>query len=174
MISPRVIGRGIAAVGSLLLFLSLFLSYRSGGLRGWETFDKIDIALALLAGSCLIVVVLSHFLAAISNWLSLGAACLAAASLGFFALFTAEIGGGFGIGWYLGMFAAGAVVTGALLAFVAPAAERNPSTVSPETFGASVDTAAQAELTPPGWYPDPAGTGRSRWWNGQAWGEETR
>ena len=23
---------------------------------------------------------------------------------------------------------------------------------------------------PPGWYPDPAGSGSSRYWNGQAWG----
>jgi len=27
---------------------------------------------------------------------------------------------------------------------------------------------------PPGWYDDPRGSGRERWWDGSAWGDQTR
>lgn len=61
-----------------------------------------------------------------------------------------------GGGLYLTIAAGVAVVVAAIAAMVAPA-----------------DTSVVRPTAAPGWYPDPAGSATSRWWDGQRWTDHT-
>jgi hypothetical protein len=65
------------------------------------------------------------------------------------------------------------------------ASPNSPSNPSNQTAGSPRGTAAlqaadapaaasTAVLPPAGWYPDPAGTGRERYWSGEAWMKDVR
>ena len=42
------------------------------------------------------------------------------------------------------------------------------------TSGGSSSNSSSGDGPPPGWYDDPHGSDRERWWDGTVWGEQTR
>jgi hypothetical protein len=47
-------GPAVAALGALLLFISLFLAWYAGGQTGWDVFESLDLILAALAVGALL------------------------------------------------------------------------------------------------------------------------
>ena len=71
-----------------------------------------------------------------------------------------------GIGAFLGLLGGGAILAGGLVAWLSAAA--------PEPVAAGVPRSVSAPgAAPAGWYPDPSGTARLRYWTGASWSGET-
>lgn len=77
-------------------------------------------------------------------------------------------------GAWLGVSAFGLFVVAALLTSVLAAAVAQ-STTGPPAAAAPPPVQAQAAPAPAaGWYPDPTGQARERWWDGSQWSDQTR
>jgi Protein of unknown function (DUF2510) len=216
----------IAAGGGALLFLSLFLSWLSGGgvsFNAWDSqvFSIVDFVLAALglvtaaiAGSRAMgnELPVAWLRPQLIKWLGV----VALSIVGAFVLENDDAG----IGAFLGLIASGGILAGAILAErpdlaarVADAtgvpADGPPLAAPPAGLGSSASAAApsarattppaarseaptaaqpaaaaatsaaepaqavQSSGPPAGWYPDPQGQARLRYWDGATWTEQT-
>ena len=156
-------GRAIAAGGAALMALSLFLPAYDFGERisYWDIYERTDLVILVLAAAAIVLFAVS-FGPREPACLMLVAA-IGGFGLAMFSPVLIEGGADERVGMYLGTLGSLAVVVGAAVAIWprmrAPAPQQD---------------ATPAVAVVAGWYADPSGESRLRYWDGQAWTGQTR
>jgi hypothetical protein len=190
-----LVGRGIGLLGALLLLISPFPDLTDGGPSLWDSSDRIDVIVLLgtLAAAALIVADLTTT----KPILLLVAGGIGLFLFGVFFPILLESDAS-ATGTYLGTLGAVLLVAGSLLAYLVPApapaagiapagpvpaAAATPAPESPAPAPApeparpapapAEPAPASPALPPAGWYEDPSRQARLRYWDGQAWTEQT-
>ncbi len=166
---PRVlIGRILALLSAILVVVSLFLAATFGASR-WEVDRRQSIFLFVVGVVALVAIGVSFFLAP-------GLAALIAAiggGLSFLPAFSWILysAGHLGAGPILGSVAAVGLVAGAIMSFPSPALAELVRRGQREFDQSTTERAtATAHLQPPaGWYADPTGEAKLRYWDGRQW-----
>jgi Protein of unknown function (DUF2510) len=166
------LGRALAAFGALIWIAALFMDLYSGfDSSKWDIYRRVDVISLLLAAAAVLLLIVSVAVAeqlllfvvgAIGGWLlSFGVADLVESR-----------GPDIAVGGYSAVLGAGLVTAGAAVALI-PALGARPGDEQQLAF-----LPAEAETSPAapaaGWYPDPTGQASLRYWDGQAWGEQTQ
>lgn len=185
-----VIGRGVGLLGALLLLISPFLDLGDFGSL-WDIYERVDVLVLLSAIAAGALIVLDLVMR--KALLLLIAAGIGLVVFGIYLPFLIESGGG-GIGAFLGTLGAVLVVVGSVLGYIAgpmpvaapaaaayapvapapaPAQPAQPAQPAPQPAQPAPAPEPAASLPPAGWYSDPSGQARLRYWDGQAWTEQT-
>jgi hypothetical protein len=174
-----LVGRSIAVIGILLVVVSIFqqpFTDNPGNFR--ELYERADIALFVLTAAAIVLLLVSLFA---GQGLSLYVAgMIGAVVLGYFVFLLIEFKfEGFARGWYLATAGATCSVVGTAVALtpmlLARGEEPELAFLSAEPAAApEAPPAAAAEAPPAGWYADPSGQARLRYWDGETWSEQTQ
>jgi hypothetical protein len=166
------VGRAIAAIGAVMMIASLFPKAYSSSLSFWAFYRRMDVVILVVAVAVLLLLLVSFRI------------------LGELSLFAVGVIGGFGIGFfflseliengsttaaageYLAFLGSAAVLIGASVALV-PALASRAGDWQDFAFVPS-ETATSPTVSPAGWYADPSGQVRLRYWDGQNWTEQTQ
>jgi hypothetical protein len=184
-----IVGRVIAAIGAAVMALSLFLTaYNTDdGTSYWEAFRRMDILVLVLAAAVIVLLGVSFTALEIGCLFLVGAIGGYGLGLFFFDVFESAVDES--IGAYLANLGSAAIVAGAGLALLpvmragttrlepfayAPAepVPQPPPAPAPAPEAPVTETPVAAPAA--GWYDDPSGRARLRYWDGQAWTEETQ
>jgi Protein of unknown function (DUF2510) len=187
-----VVGRVIAAIGAGVMALSLFLTaYNTeDGTSYWEAFRRMDVLVLVLAVAVIVLLAVSFTALEIGCLFLVGAIGGYGIGLFFFDVFESAVDES--IGAYLANLGSGLIVAGAGLALLPvmlagttrllpfayapaePVQQATPATpaLAPEPTAPVTDTPVAAPAA--GWYDDPSGRARLRYWDGQAWTEQTQ
>ena len=136
----------------------------SRGHSAWEFFHGLDVGLLVLGLAACAVVAASLLTASPELPFDPGHATAACGAIVTTVVLIFLDTSDARVGAYLGLIAALAMLVGGLL--LAGGARPEPS-LAPPSGGA-----AQPPL--PGWYPDPQGRARLRFWDGAGWSDQTR
>ena len=166
-----LVGRGLAAVGALLLLIALFQAPFAGESRNIrELYDRLDVLIIVAVVVVFALLILSFFAGRAASLFVV--AILGACLLGLFLLEAVEFKfDGYARGWYLGLAGAGLIVAGASLALLPTLLARGEPT---DLAFLPAEPTGLPDAPEPGWYPDPAGQARLRYWDGQGWSEQTQ
>lgn len=187
-----IVGRVIAAIGAVLMGASLFLDIVEGGsVTYWDELRRMDIVILVLAVAVIALLALSFVSFELFCLFAVGV--IGGYGLGFFSDLFIEFSFDKGIGTWLANIGSAGVVLGAAIALI-PAMlgrsgkRREPAFVPADTGPVQVQAPATQEPTPAptpapaeaaptvaaGWYPDPSGQARLRYWDGQTWTDQTQ
>jgi uncharacterized protein DUF2510 len=181
------IGRALAALGAVLGIVAIWVSVTSRGGKYW---DGANHAIGI---SMLVLAILVGIGLVLATWLRQGALdqvwLLPALVLGGLFLFfpIGAWGGGetgqLGVGAWLGVAACGCFVLAGILNAIpepSPAAAAATAGASPAGVFAQRPETEPVLAQPPagtappaGWYPDPKGEARLRYWDGKDWTVDT-
>jgi hypothetical protein len=168
------IGRYLALAGGLILVVSLFFSWSNfeGSEDAFSLFSRIQYLLLILAVAIVVCAVMDAFI----RWDGFIpiAGFLGAVAFGwpFFILVEGKFEHFYRAGWYAAAIGGVCALAGGLLAVLDEIHRLNQSeSIAPS--GGSAALAPGQEL-PDGWYPDPWGVARQRFWSGDGWTEQTR
>lgn len=182
----------VMAVAVPLLLLLDVLSQGDESASGWKAYERVDIIVAIFCGLAVLVLAAS-LLSAHRRSLGIAAAALLFASFGLLLAFplesAAQTDANVAIGAWLSAIAAlvgaGAAVYAAELAplaaegpLVGAGKPADPSFTRPLTGGNAPAPTGQPQApasggVAPGWYDDPHGQARLRYYDGQNWTEQT-
>jgi hypothetical protein len=182
-VSPiGLVGRALAAVGAVLMGVSLFLDVAEGSsFSYWDEFRRIDVVILVLAAFALVLLALSFVSFEVACLFGVGV--IGGFGIGFFSIYFIELSFDKGIGAWLANVGSALLLIGALVALLPAMARRAGRTHQPALLGADAapttpapaSTPATVTSSPaPGWYPDPSGRARLRYWDGRTWTEQTQ
>jgi hypothetical protein len=176
-------GKAIALCGSVVVCLSLTQPFAAGSdssfwheARGAKYF--------VLGAEALTLVLVFASLFAVAGLLLLGSALLEASVLGAYTFFTLEFIG-LGRAWTLGIVGSAIALVGVSVALVPIMAARTslpddavafltPAEVTPAQRPVPSLQHAATDSPEAGWYADPVGEDRLRYWDGHDWSDQTR
>jgi len=163
-------GRLVAAGGAVLLVVALFLPAFNfpGEPTYWDLFRRMDVVFLVVGVAALLLLAAS--LRVLRNLMLLAVAVLGGAGLGFFSADFIELDTDETTGAFLANLGSAAMVVGAAIALLPALLERSGESREPAETPETPETVAPG----PGWYDDPSGQSRLRYWDGQAWTEETQ
>jgi len=185
------VARALGAIGAVLGIVAIWVDFAPGGATYWdlpESGHAIGIAmlvLGILAGAGIVFASLTQMRALDQLWLLPG---LVLGGIALFAPLTALGAGHIGdlqTGGWLGVVSCGLFVAAGIvnvLLAMRQAATPVPvaTTAAPATAALSIPTgqpeskpAPEASGPAAGWYPDPKGEARLRYWDGKDWTENT-
>jgi hypothetical protein len=166
-----LLGRVIAATGVVLVVVSIFQQPFQDESRNFrELYERADIYLFVLTAAAIMLLLLSLFVGqALCLYL---AGMIGALVLGYFLLLEIELKfEGYARGWYLATAGGACVVVGTAVALVPMLLARGEQ---PELAFLSAEPTEAAEAPQEGWYSDPSGQARLRYWDGERWSEQTQ
>ena len=199
MASPRAnVGHLVAAVGGVLLFGFLFVPWfgvASRSSSAWETFSLVDIVLCVIAVAVAATGLVCVFGSSgrfrliaprVITWCGVIALVLTVA---FMIEYTSgdfgSLGVGLKVGSILSLLACLVILVGGILAGrpellaslrsieIAPAPPGGRSEAPTRQFVPPPPPATDQVGKEPGWYEDPRGAARLRYWDGRGWTDET-
>jgi Protein of unknown function (DUF2510) len=174
MLSLSWIGSAVAALGAALIIIWLGVTPFKGGVTTWH--DKTySLYYLLLAVSAVVFLVISAItrvrrFALVGMALALVTCGSSVDTAAFLYGDLEQVNGAFWLQPIGGLILA----AGGLLAYLGHDFEPAPATqpAAPERVPAGREEEAPAGV-PAGWYPDPAGGGGQRYWDGSRWADET-
>jgi hypothetical protein len=164
-------GRAIAAVGAVMLIVSLFPDAYSSSLSYWDSYRRMDVVILVVAVAAILLLLGSLY--ALGELLLFAVGVIGGFGLGFFLSQLIEFGlDDAAAGVYLASLGSAIILLGAGVALV-PALAARAGDWQGFAFVPSEPTTAPA-ATAAGWYADPSGQARLRYWDGQVWTEQTQ
>jgi hypothetical protein len=161
------VGQAVAAAGSVLLLISYFLTWSDfdGQKQSlWDLLKHGDKIMTGVAIASLVMAVLSIFF--VPRVLLVLSLSLGGFALGqFLPLESFEF---VKAGQYVAIVAAAAIVAGSLLALL------RLLIVDVDVQSEGLRSTPASRANPAGWYHDPSGQAKLRYWNGSAWTDQTQ
>jgi hypothetical protein len=155
--------------GSAVFGLSLLLPYvkvEGESQSFWELATRIDVFLTVLAVAAITLGIVSFFAAGDLLLTVSGALSLVAFGMLIFTLADAQHFQYFRVAAYLAPVGALIASVGGMLPVLA---DRAPIAISPQRAVTGSGFPPPGTGPPPGWYSDPSGKARQRYWSGSEW-----